>query len=167
MGAAATLRRPVAPGSPPIRSRHREQSSSADVAQLVEQLIRNQQVTGSNPVVGSNDSNLLGSSLAGVEKPEKVHRKQAVSTASDLSDSGRDSNSHCSDQAVIGVDQREVAISAASARSAAARRDYCARTIGSPSAAARQNDLAAGAPPRPTKEVPRAARVDVPGRLSA
>ena len=31
----------------------------ADVAQLVEQLIRNQQVSGSNPLVGSNHINYL------------------------------------------------------------------------------------------------------------
>ena len=44
----------------------RSSPSKADVAQLVEQLIRNQQVAGSIPAVGSNDSNRLGSSLAGV-----------------------------------------------------------------------------------------------------
>jgi hypothetical protein len=109
LGAAATLGRPAAPSPPRPSNRGRgtrTRSSKADVAQLVEQLIRNQQVAGSIPAVGSNDSNLLGASLAGVWKPEKVHRKQAVSTANDLSDGGRDSNSHCSDQAVIGVDQR-------------------------------------------------------------
>ena len=31
----------------------KEQSANADVAQLVEQLIRNQQVRGSNPLIGS------------------------------------------------------------------------------------------------------------------
>ena len=33
-------------------------SGNANVAQLVEQLIRNQQVTGSNPVVGSTTNRL-------------------------------------------------------------------------------------------------------------
>ena len=37
-------------------TRHR--SSRADVAQLVEQLIRNQQVIGSSPIVGSKISHL-------------------------------------------------------------------------------------------------------------
>ena len=56
LGAAATLGRPAAP-SPPRRSGRgrgtRTRSSKADVAQLVEQLIRNQQVAGSIPAVGS------------------------------------------------------------------------------------------------------------------
>ena len=39
-------------------------ATSANLAQLVEQLIRNQQVAGSNPVVGSN-ANLLGSTPGG------------------------------------------------------------------------------------------------------
>ncbi len=40
------------PPSPPARPSG-QRRTQADVAQLVEQLIRNQQVTGSNPVVGS------------------------------------------------------------------------------------------------------------------
>ena len=32
----------------------------AGIAQLVEQLIRNQQVSGSSPLAGSNDFNCLG-----------------------------------------------------------------------------------------------------------
>jgi hypothetical protein len=39
--------------TPPPKGRYTSESQ-ADVAQLVEQLIRNQQVTGSNPVVGSS-----------------------------------------------------------------------------------------------------------------
>ena len=41
----------------------RDQGSNANVAQLVEQLIRNQQVTGSNPVVGSSPKPLIESNL--------------------------------------------------------------------------------------------------------
>ena len=44
------------PGAPGYLAASRDgprARSQADVAQLVEQLIRNQQVTGSNPVVGS------------------------------------------------------------------------------------------------------------------
>ena len=37
----------------PRRSRYNEPAAIADVAQLVEQLIRNQQVNGSSPFVGS------------------------------------------------------------------------------------------------------------------
>ena len=43
------------------------QSSTANVAQLVEQLIRNQQVSGSSPLVGFNHSDkLLGEKSLGV-----------------------------------------------------------------------------------------------------
>ena len=40
-------------------------AKNADVAQLVEQLIRNQQVSGSNPLVGSNLINDLGVIVGG------------------------------------------------------------------------------------------------------
>ena len=42
-------------------------STEANVAQLVEQLIRNQQVSGSNPLVGSSASKRLRSLLPGRE----------------------------------------------------------------------------------------------------
>ena len=43
-------------------------SKKADVAQLVEQLIRNQQVVGSSPIVGSIFNSLVSSGLQDFQK---------------------------------------------------------------------------------------------------
>lgn|GEM_PF-1819872 len=47
------------PGTPTISSASSKMLKEADVAQLVEQPIRNRQVTGSSPVVGSSRFPLL------------------------------------------------------------------------------------------------------------
>jgi hypothetical protein len=51
----------------------KQNKRQADVAQLVEQLIRNQQVTGSSPVVGSSTYRVQGQQSPAVGSCAELH----------------------------------------------------------------------------------------------